>query len=149
MSEFVNPTNCSLSDLITGSPNPKEATDILTKWYSAKIGVDPSAVKTIIIDGNNVFPVFHVDKLSDMIARYAKLYPIEARATVEYVTDCKRDNPDGNSKSHLLRSIMQMPTILKAAITSMYGEKWFTEKDNVRTMARLMPKFFTCNTDKL
>ena len=144
-----NPTNLSIADLLKGSPNPSEAAEIMSKWYSKMIGVDPSSVKTIIVDGNNVFPVFYADTFETLIERYSKMYPIEAKATMEFIADNKKDNPDGMSKSHLLQSIMTIPTILKAAIVYQYGEQWLADKKNLRKLASIMPKFFTCNTDRL
>lgn len=149
MGEIVNPTNLSLADLMRGSPDPKKSSEILTKWYSKMIGCDPSDVKTIILDDNRTFPIFHKDTLEDLIERFSKMYPIEAKATIEIIGECKKDNPDGKSDSGLMQSLMSIPVILKCAIVSQYGESWFSKKVNIRKLARLMPKFCTCDSGRV
>lgn len=133
----------SLADLLTGCPNPKQGAEILASWYAKMVGVEPSSVKTIIIDNNICFPIFHTDTLQDIIDRYAKMFPVEAKATIEQCGIQRDDNPSGMSKGHQLKSLMCIPVILKAAIVELHGEKWFADAKNVRKLSTLMPKFRT------
>lgn len=147
--QFINPTNMSIAELVAGSPDHKKAIQVLTKWYSNMIGVEPETIKQIIIVKSVVFPIFHTDKLEDIIERYAKMFPLEAKVTAEAVKDMRDDNPDGVSGGNLLRSIMSIPPMLKAAIAVNYGDKYFSDKKCVRNLARLLPKFCQCNVGKL
>lgn len=142
-------TNLRISDLIqaTNPADRQRATELVNHWYAQKIGADPSSIKTLIIDNNEVFPVFVKDTLETLIDRYAKMYRLEAKAMTELIAEGKKDSPDG--KGHVMQSLMSIPPILKAAICFMYGTEWFTKKENIRKLAHLMPKFATCEVSKI
>lgn len=146
---FVNPTNLSIADLIIGAPDHKEAMKFLTKWYSDMVDLPPSAIKELIIDGNTVFPILHGDTLEMILKRFALLYPVLAKESIRWVKDMAFENPDGQSGAKLLRSLVSIPPILKAAICTFYGQNCFTDRVFLKRFAREAPKYFTCNVSKI
>lgn len=145
----INPTNMSISELVVGHPDPKEAMKWLTHWYAKKVDLEPSQIKELIIDGNTVFPVLRGDNLDSILSRFALLYPILAKASVEHVANMKFCNADGTSPKGLLRSLVSIPAILKAAICVTFGQDCFTNKEFLKQFSRKAPKYFTCNVSKL
>jgi hypothetical protein len=145
----VDPNGVTIADLVIGAPNHQDVMKWMTHWYAKQVDVPPEAIKELIIDGNNVFPIFVHDSLEKILERFAILYPVLAKASVDYVRDMRLDNDDGQSGAKYLRSLISIPPILKAAVCTFYGKNCFTDRAFIKKFSRLAPKLMTCDGAKL
>ena len=95
-------------------------------------------------DVPKLFPLFLNDTIETIIDRYFKIYPIEAKASLEQVKDLSQDH--GWTDLRTMKLSSSMPAILFHALRRQFPEDFVNkhEIDKIlRKIAVIAPKFFT------